>query len=83
MTMTPEQILAEVTQVFRQVFGNPSITVNETTEAKDIPEWDSLNHTTLIAEVEQHFRIKFSLREIMRFQNVGDMCTILRTKLGS
>jgi len=37
----------------------------------------------VIAEVEQHFRIKFSLREIMRFQNVGDMCTILRTKLGS
>ncbi len=80
--MTPEAILLEVNKVFAEVFGNPSITVGPTTTAKDVPEWDSLNHTALIAAVEKHFQIKFSLREVMRFQNVGDMCALVRAKTG-
>ncbi len=78
---TAQEILRDVNEVFRKVFENPSIVVHEGTSAKDIPEWDSLNHTQLIAAVEQRFAVKFTLREIMRFQNVGDMCGLLAKKL--
>lgn len=82
--MTASQdVLSEVNAVFAQVFSNPDIVVDETTTAENIPEWDSLNHTTLIAAIEQHFAIKFTLREVMRFQNVGDMCAAIRTKLAA
>jgi acyl carrier protein len=79
---TARDILPEVNTIFAQVFSNPDIVVHEVTTAADIPDWDSLNHTVLIAAIQQHFNIKFSLREIMKFQNVGDMCAIIRTKLG-
>jgi acyl carrier protein len=81
--MIDDQILKEVNEVFVRVFANPSIVVGNSTTAKDIAEWDSLNHTILIGEVERHFKIKFSLKEVMRFQNVGDMCVVIRTKLGN
>jgi acyl carrier protein len=80
---SPQDILLEINRVFAHVFSNPDIVVHEKTTAEDIPEWDSLNHTALIAAIEQHFQIKFSLREVMRFQNVGDMCTAIRSKHGA
>ena len=80
---TSQDILLEVNRIFADVFTNPDIVVHETTTAEDIPEWDSLTHTALIAAIEQHFQIKFSLREVMRFQNVGGMCTAIRTNLGA
>ncbi len=79
--MTRAEILSHVTAIFARVFDKPDVIVHETTTAKDIPEWDSLNHATLITAVEAHFKIKFSLKEIMRFQNVGDMCAVIETKL--
>ncbi len=75
--MTPEAILAEVNQVFIRIFDDKSLVVKPSTTAKDIPAWDSLNHASLIAGIEDHFKIKFTLKEIMKFQNVGDMCAVI------
>ncbi len=80
MTPREEAILLETTEVMREVFGDPALAVTASTSAQDVPGWDSLNHTTLIARVEAHFQIKFTLREVMRFRNVGDMCTVIAAK---
>lgn len=82
MDMTNEEVLLEVNKVFTRVFGRPGIVVSASTTAKDVEGWDSLNHTLLIAEVQKHFKVKFTLKEVMKFQNVGDMCAVLRAKLG-
>jgi acyl carrier protein len=81
--MKQEEILAEVNKVFAGVFGDPRIVVGPATTAKDVAGWDSLTHTLLIAKVQEHFKVKFALREVMKFQNVGDMCALLEKKLGS
>jgi len=78
---TQQDILRRVQSVFAQVFKDPDISISETTAAKDIPEWDSLNHTILLAAVEDHFGIKFALKEVMRFKNVGDMCVVIERKI--
>lgn len=83
MTEPSIDILRDVNTIFGRVFGNPSLVVHHATTANDVSEWDSLNHTILIAEVEKYFGIKFTLKELMRFQNVGDMCAVIRSKLGS
>jgi acyl carrier protein len=80
--MTSEEVLLEVNKVFSRVFGRPDLVVNAATTARDVEGWDSLNHTLLVAEVQKHFKVKFTLREVMKFQNVGDMCAVLRAKLG-
>ena len=44
--MTREQVYERLNQVFREVFDDDSIEVNDSTVANDIPEWDSLNTST-------------------------------------
>ena len=42
---------------------------------------NSLTHITLIMTIEDTFKIKFTTREVMGFQNVGEMLDCLRGKL--
>lgn len=79
MEMT--DILNEVNQIFKRIFENESIVITLETTAEDIDEWDSLNHTIMIVEVEKHFGIKFKLREVMGFKNVGDLCRTVKIKM--
>ena len=74
-------ILSEVNKIFKRIFENNDIIINPDTTAEDIDEWDSLNHTIMIVEVEKHFGVKFKLKEILGFKNVGDMCSTIKVKL--
>ncbi|MEY9879906.1 acyl carrier protein [Bradyrhizobium sp. USDA 329] len=70
-----------VQNVFREVFDNPGLNIYREMQAKDVVGWDSLNHITLIMTLEETFKVKFSTREVMGFQNVGEMMDCLRGKL--
>jgi acyl carrier protein len=72
-----------VQKVFREVFDNEQLTVRRETQAKDVEGWDSLTHITLIMTLEDTFKVKFTTREVMGFQNVGEMMDCLRGKLPS
>ena len=74
--MTRQEIFAKLSEVFSDVFDE-DITVTENTTAADIEDWDSLAHITLIAEVEDAFDIKFSMKEVLGMQNVGEMADII------
>ena len=65
-----------------EVFDLESVDINDTTTADDIPEWDSLSHIQLVVAVEKAFGIKFSSREIMRWQNVGELADSVIAKIG-
>lgn len=71
--MTHEEILKELQPVFRDVFDDEDITVNDATTANDIEDWDSLAHMQLISAVEEAFNIHFNIGEINSFANVGEM----------
>lgn len=59
--------------VFREVFGNASIELFDSMVARDVDNWDSLNHITLVMSLEECFCVKFSTREVMGWKNVGEM----------
>jgi acyl carrier protein len=80
--MTREEILGDVNKIFHGVLGDTRIELTPATTAKDVVGWDSLTHTLLIAKVQEHFKIKFGLREVMSMQNVGDMIALIAKKLG-
>ena len=71
--MAREEIFERLNKVFRDVFDDESITVGEKTTAKDIDDWDSLMHITLVSEVEDEFDIHFDMKDVTAMQNVGDM----------
>jgi len=81
--MTRELIQQELTSVFRDVFDNETILITDQTTAKDIPQWDSLNHINLIIAAEQRFKIKFLTAEITRLANVGQFVELILKKTKS
>ena len=72
--------LIEVNRVFRKVFDREDLLVTEHTTAADISGWDSLTHMSLIAAVEDHFKIVFTFEEIREFNNVGDLVKLINKK---
>lgn len=79
--MSREEVFEKLNEVFRDVFDDESITVNDTTTADDIEDWDSLEHINLMAAVESEFGIKFSMGQVVTMKNVGEMADIILQKL--
>ncbi len=76
-----EEIYSRLNGVFRDVFDDDSITVNESTTANDIEDWDSLNHITLIDAVESEFKVRFTMGEVSGMKNVGEMAQIIAQRM--
>ena len=78
--MDSKTIYTRLNKVFRDVFDDDSINVTPKTTAKDIEDWDSLEHITLISAVEREFKMKFKMGEISSMKNVGEMANIVATR---
>lgn len=78
--MEKNQILEEFQVIFRDVLDNEDIVLTDATTADDIEEWDSLTHIQLIVAIEKHFKVKFTAKEIMTWDTVGDMCDCILQK---
>jgi acyl carrier protein len=76
------QIQNELNEVFRNVFDSKSLQISRSMTAKDIEDWDSLNHINLIVATEKKFNIKFTTKEIRTLANVGEFEDLILTKLG-
>ncbi len=79
--MTREEVYEQLNEVFRDVFDDDSITVNDATTSDDIEEWDSLEHINLIAAVEQEFGMRFSMGQVVSMKNVGEMVDIILSQI--
>ena len=75
--MTTEQAMARLTEVFRNVFDDDDIVLTANPSAKDIEDWDSLEHINLIAAVEKEFKMRFTVKEVSGMKNVGEMAQIV------
>lgn len=78
--MTEAEILVKLTEVFRDVFDMPTVTLTKETTAEDIDEWDSVNHIMLVVEIERQFGVKFQTSEIEEMKNVGDLIHLIDKK---
>lgn len=79
--MNREEVLFTLNDVFKEVFDDNTIMIKDETTAKDIEDWDSLEHINLILAVEQCFGIKFSMLEVTQIKNVGEMIDIICYKI--
>ena len=78
--MSREEVFEKLDQVFQDVFDDESLHVTDETTAADVDGWDSLEHIDLMASVERAFGIRFSMGEITRMKNVGEMADLILKK---
>jgi acyl carrier protein len=76
-----EQIYQRLTEIFREVFDDPSLVPTPQMKAGDVPEWDSFNHINLIVAIEARFKIKFKSTELESLRNVGHLVELIEKKL--
>ena len=80
--MTREEIFAQLTEIFQDVFDDDEIVLTEETTADDIEDWDSLEQINLLVAIEKKYSIKFKLDDVAKLANVGDMVSLIEKMLG-
>ncbi len=75
--MTREVAYERLTKVFRDVFDDESIVLNDETTSDDIEDWDSFEHINLVCAVEEEFSFKIPMGKVVTMKNVGEMVDII------
>ena len=80
-----EAIREQFQDVFRDVFEDPTLVLNDVMTAEDVDGWDSLAHINLMIALEKRFGVKFATVEISRLKedgaNVGSLLELVARKL--
>lgn len=79
--MERDDILAKVQEIFRDELEVEDLVLTDETTADDVEEWDSLSHVQLVVALEKAFGIKFTSREILSWDNVGDLVDCIAGKM--
>ena len=75
-----QEIISKLENIFREVFVDNKLQISNATNADDIESWDSLTHMQLINEVEEHFKVTFTLDEVMQLNDVGNLVQLIKSK---
>ena len=75
--MTREEVYAKLLPVFKDVFDDRRIKIDDSTVSTDIVGWDSLMHIQLIAAVQDEFDIEFAVEDVADLKNVGGLVDLI------
>ena len=75
--MDRQEILQKLQIVYRDILDDEKIVLTEETTADDIENWDSLTHVQIVAEIQKVFGVKFSAKEMLLWESVGDIVDAL------
>jgi acyl carrier protein len=78
------ETLIQLQEIFRRVFGDEEILLQDQTNAKDIDGWDSMMTINLMIAIEKRFKIKFAAAEVAGIkaegQNIGTLIALIEKK---
>ena len=66
-------MIDDVNEIVAKVFSISESQVNDESSPENIESWDSFNGLVLVDELENHFKIKFTISEITDVKNVADI----------
>jgi acyl carrier protein len=74
--MNQAEVIARLQTVFDTIFLEP-VLLTPALSAKDVPEWDSLIHISLVVMVEKEFSVRFRVGEVETTKNVGEFADLI------
>lgn len=78
--MKRDEVFSGVQEIFRDIFDDTDLIINNLTNSENIEDWDSLNHINLVSAIEKEFKIRFALGELMEIKDVGAMIDLMMFK---
>ena len=78
--LSKDEIIERLDDVFRDVFDDDTLEVDENTTADDIEDWDSIEHISLIGAVEDEFKMRLKMGEVSGMKDVGEMIGIIEQR---
>jgi acyl carrier protein len=80
--MNRDEVLTKLQGIFDDVFLEP-VTLTPALTAKEVPEWDSLLHISLVVAVEKAFGIRFRVGEVEATHNVGEFAELISKRIAN
>jgi acyl carrier protein len=69
-----------LTQIFRDTFKDPRISLMLDSTPDTIAGWDSFKYVLVLMAIESTFKIEMDGPELDHVQNVGDLIKLISTK---
>ena len=67
-------------EIVGNILGVDPKSLNEQSNAANVPQWDSLRHIEVIFAIESAYQVRFTMPEIASLRNLGDMRQLLVAK---
>lgn len=73
-------VFTRVKEIAEALFGVPSGEINRETSPDDVETWDSLQHLTLVLELERVFGVQMTPEEITGMLSIGAIVKMMEEK---
>jgi acyl carrier protein len=77
----PEFSIDTLEEIAAEVIGLTDLRLVPSMSAKDVPGWDSLNHTLIALEIGARFHIEVSAERTGKCPNFGAMVGMIRDEI--
>ena len=74
--MNEADVMQRLQEIFDDLFLEP-VKLTPELSAKDVEEWDSLNHISLVVAVEKLFQVRFRVGEVEGAHNIGEFVQLI------
>jgi acyl carrier protein len=79
--MNRSDVFSRLQAIFDDVFLD-KVVVTPELSARDVEEWDSLLHVSLIVAIEKAFAVRFHVGEVEGAANVGQLADLICRRVG-
>jgi acyl carrier protein len=74
--MNQADVITKLQTIFDDIFLEPP-KLTPALAAKEVPEWDSLIHISLMVAVEKAFNVRFRVGEVEATKDVGEFANLI------
>ncbi len=78
-----ETLLATLVALLEQEMGDSYSNLDESTDLREGLGLDSVDVVGLVMRVEHHFRIRLAMEELMEVKRVGQLISLVESKLAA
>ena len=74
-------MIDELIELISEIIDLSIDEIDENTGPESTPEWDSLAHLSIIAAVEEKYKIKIEMNDIILVSNINDLANLINKKI--